>query len=291
LDIENDPRTFRELERLLGEGVKPKDIAVNLAGMNSDKAWDLRTKLETMPGTSTALAKSLAGLDTQRAWERRELLLNQRKWAALAFSLTGLDNDRAVRYRDAISNASNLNENDYKALQISLAGCDSDDAWRLRSKSAGAPYFQSLTGVEASFAWADREGLYTTGVIAPDAPKLLADSLVGLDSDRAWQMREDYLNKQGYMLEYIRSIAGIDTERAETERKKFLPESSLLEIYPTLNMADYRMAFAESLSGVTADYAWELRRSFPYIQNNEELAKSINGNWILAGVKKANSSR
>ena len=51
-------------------------------------------------------------------------------------------------------------------------------------------------------------------------------SITGLDSERAWKMREDLL-KDGVSIDYIlESICGIDSSRAWTMRNEFKVEST-----------------------------------------------------------------
>ncbi|MEK7451337.1 MAG: AAA family ATPase, partial [Patescibacteria group bacterium] len=90
---------------------------------------------------------------------------------------------------------------------------------RLLSQGADQAYVaQGLAGLDSDRAWAIREKL-----LSEDADKNhVARGLAGLDSDRAWTMREKLLSQDANKSSVAAGLAGLDSDRAWAIREKLL---------------------------------------------------------------------
>lgn len=173
-----DPRS-RPL-RLRLAALAPAETARSLAGLDDDESWALRQILSDT--CHDAVVASLARIDTDHAWVLRS---RETSLAALVASVRGLDGDPAWAIRERALAAIPVD-----AIE-SLAGLTSDRAWEWRQRlAARAPrvVMKTLTRSEDPRAWALRESL------APLCTEAV-DSIQGLDSERAWRMREAYADR------------------------------------------------------------------------------------------------
>ena len=169
--------------------VAPAEVAASLEGLDDETAWALRAELYLR--VPEAVLASLALLDVPRAWELRTRWLAERggperaagnytRARALARSVTGLDGPEAWKLRKAARDAAPV------AAIVSLSGLAGDKAWLWRDRAAGrAPkaVLSTITGMDDARAWALRTG---TALRCREA----LDSMIGLDQDTAWEIRE-----------------------------------------------------------------------------------------------------
>ena len=184
----------------------PSGVVQGLAGIETDKAWEIRESLiEVCPHS---VARSLVGLDTKEAWEMREKLLSMldKDGVAngLAESVAFLDNQKAwdIRYRLENVCLGNVFEG--------LNGVDSEEAWNFREKYQETHSFEvvsSLIGINSARANKTREMYKNKNQI-----KGLIFSYMNNDSEEAWELRDKYLDKFPFIVGT--SLAGIESERA-----------------------------------------------------------------------------
>ena len=83
--------------------------------------------------------------------------------------------------------------------------------------------------------------------------KMIAQSLTGLDSERAWQMREELLRgaeDDVFKSSIIESLACLDSEQAWRMRERLLRGADY----------DLKHYIARSLAGLSSERAWEVRK-------------------------------
>ncbi len=152
-----EEKSLDYMDKLLKDGVGKNSIARGLAGLDSERAWQMRDRFFN-DGTvdNDFIAEGLAGLDSDRAWKMREELL---KAGAdknfIARGLAGLDSDRAWKMRDDFFNDGTVDKN---SIAKGLAGLDSKRAWKMREEllKAGASddyVVRGLTGDYTTFVW------------------------------------------------------------------------------------------------------------------------------------------
>jgi dTMP kinase len=169
--------------------VAPAEVAASLEGLDDETAWALRAEL--YPRVPEAVLASLALLDVPRAWELRTRWVAERggperaagnylRARALARSVTGIDGPEAWKLRKAARDAAPV------AAIVSLSGLTGDKAWLWRDRAVGrAPkaVLSTIAGMDDARAWALRTG---TALRCREA----LDSMIGLDHDTAWEIRE-----------------------------------------------------------------------------------------------------
>jgi dTMP kinase len=172
--------------------IAPAEVAASLEGLDDETAWALRAELYAR--VPEAVLASLALLDVPRAWELRTRWVAERggleraatnylRARALARSVTGLDGPEAWKLRKAARDAAPV------AAIVSLRGLTGDKAWLWRDRAAGrAPkaVLSTIAGMDDARAWALRTG---TAMRCREA----LDSMIGLDQETAWEIREDCL--------------------------------------------------------------------------------------------------
>ncbi len=169
--------------------IAPAEVASSLEGLDDETAWALRAELfERVP---EAVVASLALLDVPRAWDLRARWIaeqggpgraagNYIRARALARSVTGLDRPEAWKLRKSARDVAPV------AAIASLRGLCSDKAWLWRERAVGrAPkaVLSTIAGMDDARAWALRTG---TAMRCREA----LDSMIGLDHDTAWEIRE-----------------------------------------------------------------------------------------------------
>jgi|GEM_PF-3235164 len=225
-----DPRAlgFAELMRyrLMGS------VAVGLSGVDSERAWQMREmfisadeRLVYPDGDLTLgcpmyvdkgyIAKGLAGLDSERAWEMRKELIDAGAASDRVIKgLTGLDSDRAWEMRDEDTYAG-----DEIAVAMSVTGLDSERAWQVREKFLGA----------ARAFWKE----FRPETVGPDGDdeadhyyqltSEVANSLAGLDSERALEMKKTIL--EFTIIEKSELYVRLQREIYGNETRKIFPRS------------------------------------------------------------------
>jgi dTMP kinase len=176
------------LRELLAD-VAPAEVAASLEGLDDETAWALRAELFSR--VPEAVVASLALLDVPRAWDLRARWIAERggpgraagnyvRARAMARSVTGLDRPEAWKLRKSARDIAPV------AALVSLRGLTSDKAWVWRDRAVGrAPkaVLSTIAGMDDARAWALRTG---TAMRCREA----LDSMIGLDHDTAWEIRE-----------------------------------------------------------------------------------------------------
>jgi dTMP kinase len=157
--------------------VAPEQVALALQGNPTEEAWELRDLLRKHAQNEVLI--SLRGLDSERAWEIREKKTKEKHYPALLESLGGIDSDVAWAWRERLA------EEYLPWALLSLRQVFGERAWRWREEHiARAPkiVIKTLGRSDDPRAWDLR-----------DRAKLLAkevlDSISGLDSGQAWNLR------------------------------------------------------------------------------------------------------
>ncbi len=289
-------------------------LAEGLAGVTVEDAQILKDgyigRMHHNP--PDAAGRSLAGDGSEAAVPRRDLLVRQERWPAVAESLVGLDNlSSTVLVHGLLEKAQEVNHPDlYNAIMVSRAGLDSDEAWADRAalwdKAKPAAYVLSTTGLDSARAWEVRESIVMRSRANIDS---LGMSMAGLDSDRAWEMRYGLLQQEGGKAgdAVALSLAGLDSEEAwalrtilltgegELDKLTFrgLGSSVPANFFEAMSTGGRPPArpgtIAQSLGGLMSPEAQDWRTMLQNVHNvpNAAIAKSYNGNWVIAGVKLA----
>lgn len=180
------PRAEDMRRRLVAE--QPVAVLATLDGVDSPAAWELRRSLAD--SHLRDVVSSLKRIDSDEAWALRDRYreasgaeggLDAPEVAgALASSVRGLANERAWEVRRSCMAAAPV------PVIRSLIGVEDDDAWQLRSElveRAAKVVMASMSGSVDARAWELRR------VHAPRV-KEAVDSMIGLDGDAAWAIRE-----------------------------------------------------------------------------------------------------
>lgn len=253
-----DEKCVSRMEYYFLEEKNQKHIAEGMAGLDSDRAWNLRHRLigaaANTANIKAHMAIGLAGLDCDRAWLRRYQFINEGiDEGCLVIGLAGVDSGRAWEMRDSFLEKSKnfMTQDKSNAISYilrSLVGLDSDRAWNFRESLLR----ESLTG----------SGQFDFMVL---------NSIVGLDSGRAWEIREQVMGKYGESSRILDNLAGIDSERAWKLREYMQKQ---------VNSDSSRCNLAMSLIGLNSDRAWQMREQL------FEQATINDHNWprALAGL-------
>lgn len=222
-------------EELLDWGIDKLFVISGIAGLESEKAWKMRDECVANQEVENFVIESLAGIDSVRAWQMRwkffDINLGLRKVTPESFakSLAGLNSEEAWIMRKKLMDNMVSDETILK----SLAGVDSDKAWKLRDKLMKSnpiignyQISQSLAGCNSNRAWALREHLYYSK--AEEDKGYIAESLVGLNTRLAWEMREGILKLDSKNISSVlRGLAGIDSDRAWKMRHEYMANESI----------------------------------------------------------------
>lgn len=162
----------------------------------------------------------------------------------VAEGLAGIDTDDAWVIRQA------LGEADTHSLVLSLAGLDSESAWKARKSwledGNQIAVLNSLVGIDSDRAREIREKLINVPNEVGGHLQSKAMSLAGLDSDEAWAYRERLLREN--MRGMATSLIGLDTDRAWKIRDGLMTD---------LNVDTN--SIIRSMTGLDSDRAWEMR--------------------------------
>ncbi|MBP6930072.1 hypothetical protein KBB60_00470 [Patescibacteria group bacterium] len=159
--------------------------------------------------------------------------------------------------------------------KVSPEGRFSEELKKLLEDGVDKAYIAwSLAGLDCERAWQMREDFLKD----PSVDKVsIAYSLTGLDCERAWQMREDFLKDHNVSKAFIAwSLAGLDSKRAWQMREDFLKD-------PRVNKA----SIAWSLTGLDCERAWQMREDLYPSVDKSTIAFSINGDYSTAVIWRA----
>jgi len=169
------------------EGLSPMVYAPSIVGIQGELAASLRKELfnSEKPGTAGtdkdmgSYASSLAGLETKASWRlRKELYRNDRYPRDLfALSLVGLSSQNAENYRERLFAA-----NSREAVAISISGLNTARSWQ----------------------WRERLGLTNSLRVVS-----LSGTLAGVDTQQAWNCREQALSAASYTSELTTVAKGL----------------------------------------------------------------------------------
>ncbi len=171
----------------------PAAVALSLLHCDDASAWTLRGQLHD--GAPLEVLASLGGLSSARAWSWRERFLMERGGEpalasypiadAMCRSLTGLDEPRAFALRERASAVAPVSA----IASLTGSGSDAAHAWRTRYLlRAPRPVLKSLVGLDDEFSWTLREQ-------SAEACKEAIGSLAGMDAAQAWQLRDRHRDR------------------------------------------------------------------------------------------------
>lgn len=199
--------------------VVPDQIAMALRGNDTEEAWVIRERIRKDAPAEILL--SLRGLDTDRAWEIRQKRYDKRRYLPqLMESLGGIDTDRAWEWRQELA------EEYMPWVLLSLRGLKSDLSWEWREEHVRrAPKL-----IVKSFGRSDDPRAWDLRRMAMKYAKEVLDSISGLDTAPAWELRTELQEK--WPNTCVSSLgAGNQSERAWIFRWEQLekhPENLLL---------------------------------------------------------------
>ena len=102
-DQEFQKKAIDYIQTLLSQGADKDSVAIGLAGLDSDKAWEMRETLLSQGANKGFVALGLAGIDSDKAWEMRETFLSQgADKNRVALGLAGLDSEKAWEMRETL---------------------------------------------------------------------------------------------------------------------------------------------------------------------------------------------
>ncbi len=261
----------------------------------------------------------LAGIEEFFAWqvrgERLKWAATPESFYYLLASVGGMQSDGAVKLREDVIGSEMVEKIDQVALGTTFKGL-SDPAivnWRKR-KFLEDPkaVLRSLDGkIIDTHSQELRSAIYARAQLA-DATELksrtryLIDSITGSDTSFAWEIRERFFEAFG--ADVVESLVGIDTERANQMRASFLASKAfdkrpvLKSLVGTRSPATtdiYKGALEDGkiqelfvkqfgivLAGREDDWSWQLRKRYIHEMDREGwkkletacfLAQSIQG--------------
>lgn len=154
-----------------------------------------------------------------------------------------------------------------------LSGIDTDRGWRLREKAISecrtidySALAESLAGLNSEKAWHWRKKIFNQ-TDNTQAYYSLLDSLMGLSDERAWEWREKLRPYTGDM-DVLKSTAGVDDDRAWKER------DDALRYAPNI-VSD---AVGLSLVGLDSPRAWDVRHDMlKWHNDSDDILVSLTG--------------
>lgn len=237
-----------------------------LSRMEDRQAWKLRNAwAHLVPGI---VAFGLRGLDDEQAWQLRDRL-RERSLYHVVRSLSGPQVDR----RRAFAMRQQYVDKVPGAVLASMVGDDSPEAWALRDSLAEQVdslldghldrILPSLVGIASERAWQIREHCLASQAhtLTPDPLVIsrLVKSLRGLSDTRSWELRNRYIELTP--AEVLSSLAGLDDERSWDMREQYAEQA------PRLVLATFH--------GSTDERAWQLR--FRFAERLKEVFDSMDG--------------
>ncbi|MEI6288123.1 MAG: transglutaminase-like domain-containing protein [bacterium] len=155
-DLEKfEEKSLDYIEKLLKAGADKNLVATGLAGLDSERAWQMRDQFLKDGADEGFVARGLAGLDSERAWQmRKQLLKDSADKGYVALGLAGLNSEQAWQMRERFLKDGVSKE----FVAIGLAGLDSEQSWQMRDQllKDGASecwVAMGLAGDETTFVW------------------------------------------------------------------------------------------------------------------------------------------
>ena len=224
-------------------GRAPQLIASGMRGLADSVSWALRHQLVgKVPGL---VGRSLAGISGQSA-DALRLELAVSEPAAIAFSLLGRSDPAAVELRlrlfdavpdDVMLSLSRVDAPEASSLRLrwlSLRG--KDDVFADPARAAVAA--ESVLGLESDAAWEIREAAFAA------APVAALESIEGLVSAKAWEWRRRHADRAQKVV--AKSLTGIDSEPAWEMRER---------------IARVCKEAVDSMVGHDGERAWKIREA------------------------------
>lgn len=232
-------------------------------------------------GNRFEIGSALAGMNGERAWKLREALLAEGFGGPVCEGLAGLGSQRAWEMRDRIAASGK-----FDAMSVvSLIGLGDDRAFEAREKaiepSIPKGYLGfvawSLAGLDSERAWALRDRLRSSPIhpAHPDAKldiQYLGRGLASLDSDRAWELRDELLAAKIPAGWILEGLSGLDSERAWQMREQFFSKKHGL---------DY---VALGLAGLGNERAWEMRDRLLSYRPSKGSGSGLSHNYYAQGL-------
>ncbi len=210
-------------------------IAGALAGVDSQKAWEIRNRILDIEGMTIAdIHASLVGLDSDLAWDMRDRLIKEGQSEDVLITLAGLTSARSWEWRKNLSPSSVSH-----ALLASIVGIDEKEAWDMRYRFLAERRHDN------------------------QASDYMLGNISGIDSDRAWNFRESRENSRTRIspTSMIASLKGLDSERSRMLREEYYEKYKVSPLVTdSKDLFGLGMpAIMESLAGIDSEWAWEVR--------------------------------
>ncbi|WP_428267458.1 dTMP kinase [Haliangium sp.] len=246
--------------------VREKPIAAYfLAGLGDDRAYELRQGwADEVPNV---VAYGLRGLGDDQAWAMRERLAEVAPYY-VARSISG----RAVEGPRAEAMRERFVDTEPQAVLATLANVASESSWALREQLAEGylpEVVASLKRNDSARAWALRERLEAT-VSDSEGMAPLVESVRGLSDERAWAIRDRYLDV--LPAQVLWSLSSLEDARSWVLRSRYASQAPKI-VLRTIDGIDEPRAWAlrrvyaprvkealDSMIGLDGDVAWAIRR-------------------------------
>jgi dTMP kinase len=197
------------------QDVLPNAVARSLAGLSLDPRADA-FRVALLEKAPLEVASVLGARDDDEAWAIRERA-HAIDPAAVVACLGRIASERAWRMRERWLEASPTVSEDYETARIaakSVTGLGDERAWTVREAARRAAPVEALASLaklldERSFALRRR--------MLPAAPKVVMETLRGVDAPAAWTLRRDVAHD---CKEALDSVYGLDTGEAWALREE-----------------------------------------------------------------------
>lgn len=227
----------------------PDNLLAYLPTVHSPRATKLRTQavLENQ-WDAHGFYESLAGNDSEEAWQYRDSLIEVIDTEIRNNSIPG-DHEHLAEFD------STLDRHIY-SLYSSLAGLESNRSWKIRDRYIGLPIADP--GIAASLVGLDSEAAWDTRTLITDDGHRCF-SLAGLDNRRAWDIRnkvaKGYRERQEELpWDIAIGLAGCDSEEAWKMREEFMAaEQTTVVSYGYI---------LQSVAGLNSERSWEFRNKY-----------------------------
>jgi hypothetical protein len=279
-------KIFREIRDIENKSMRDsallnqrKSCIAGLIGLESERAWQMREEaLEEILDETLRfddpfvepLLKSLFGLTSERSMDMRRRL--SEKGIDIYYTLVGNDLEYICDTWQKITGFDvdiDFKRNGVSAEFLTMFEKRNEVAFELKILEV-VKGEKKVEEKEFDFEKFEEKALdYIEKLLSDGADKdWVVQGLAGLDSDRAWTMRERLFNEISNKGLIAIGLAGLDSDRAWAMRERFFKEG-----------AAKRYDVVDGLAGLDSDRAWAMR---------EELLKKIsNKGWVtecLAGL-------
>ena len=238
----SEEKILDKLDKLIKEGADKGYIARGLAGLDSDRAWQMRDKFIEEGADKGYIARGLAGDYTTFAWQ-----LNRNKE-----TFNSKESKVVDRKLNLLNLLHTLNPNQiYSAIESKLEKLESENP----EKNERAEKYLSEEKILDKLDKLIKEG----------ADKVyIARGLAGLDSDRAWQMRDEFIKEGVYKGSISMGLAGDYTTFAWQLNRNKEKENKKIELQSKRN---------ENLDNVEFNPNELLQQINEYLGNKSLLSK------------------